>query len=209
MFPRKLLVYYNDAKNKITYGSKAPVYAERIWVDPAKCMAINICLKKKLDWNRTISGRVIHSWPIAKGQLISLIEHEKIQFCIDRWVKGKKWEDTGAFKYYKKQGWKLKKIVARHKTLDEIFEEVKRERKIKTAKEITSNNFREENGIRINIGPEGELVFADGGSHRLAIAVILQLPYIPAQIGCVHVEAISLLPALRLKNKDDSTITDG
>jgi hypothetical protein len=63
--------------------------------------------------------------------------------------------------------------------------------------ELNPHHFRETDGIRINIGPGRKLVFADGGTHRLAMAIVLALPIVPAQVGCVYSGALSELAGLR------------
>ncbi len=77
----------------------------------------------------------------------------------------------------------VKNIINRHEELDRIFEEIKKDGKLKTRKELNLLAYREEFGIRINIGPEGELIFADGGRHGIAIAVILDFNQVPVGIG--------------------------
>ena len=45
-----------------------------------------------------------------------------------------------------------------------------------------------------------QLFFGGSGCHRFAIARILELSIVPAQIGCVHKSAIPFLPILRQMN---------
>lgn len=90
-------------------------------------------------------------------------------------------------------------IIARYQRVDTLFQQVKEERVLRSRKEVKKNAFREQGGIIIHIGPGGKLFFGQGGHHRFAIAKILNIEYIPAQIGCVHVSAISELKKLRRK----------
>ena len=63
--------------------------------------------------------------------------------------------------------------------------------------ELDEKNYKEEGGILIHIGPSGELVFSETGSHRLAFAIILGIEKIPVQIGVVHKDAIPLIEKYR------------
>ena len=72
-------------------------------------------------------------------------------------------------------------IRQRYERLDELIEYL---RLGGTFKEGTG--FRESGGVYIHIGREGEMIFAGGGCHRLAIAQKLNLKEIPAQLGVVH-----------------------
>lgn len=51
-------------------------------------------------------------------------------------------------------------------------------------------NYGETN-IGIAIGPQGESIVLPGGQHRLAIAAVIGLPVIPAEIRLVHIDWIS------------------
>jgi hypothetical protein len=50
-------------------------------------------------------------------------------------------------------------------------------------------NYGETN-IGIAIGPQGESIVLPGGQHRLAIAAVIGLPVIPAEIRMLHIEWI-------------------
>ncbi|WP_280770899.1 hypothetical protein [Salipaludibacillus daqingensis] len=193
------MIFLRDIKNILDYGKIAPLYAERIYVDPTELLAIDLDTHKKIGWGPKYSGKVIESWPLSKSDYIPLTEVEKINYCIKHWVDGTSWEDTGEYSFYKKKSNNMNSIIKRHKELDRIFEEIKKDGKLKTRKELSFLAYREEFGIRINIGPEGELIFADGGTHRIAIALILGFKQVPAQIGCIDRRALTLLPRLRKK----------
>jgi hypothetical protein len=186
-----------DAWNILTFGMDAPLFAERIYVDPRCCRAITPTKKKRLGWDRRFSGRVLRNWPIQEEEMIAITQLKKVKYCIDHWVNGVAWENTGAYESYRRKGIQLEKIIRRYERLDKIFEEVRLHRCLRTKQEINPKNFREMDGIRINIGPSGRLVFGDGGTHRLAIALILNINVIPAQLGCVYVGALGEVANLR------------
>ncbi len=193
-------IYYRNLSNIIKYGSKAPRYAENIWVDPQNCtMALRLGTIKQLCGISNVDqslGMVIESfWPTEEA--IPVTEKPKIRFCIEHWVKGIPWEDTGVYEYMEKKikraGGRFdncenkKDIINRYKNLDLIFEQAKQEGKLPSLDRVI-----------ICIGPGGELFYAGGGrrNHRFAIAYILKIP-IQAQVGCVHVSAIPYLAQLR------------
>jgi hypothetical protein len=203
---------YKDSCNVIRYGASAPMFAERIWIDHRNC---NLALHKitapcgKELGGRTHSGKIIDfPWPTDK--IVSLNELPKFKACMDHWVNNMPWEQTGICDYMLKlieERGKvdgcidLNDVIRRYDELDKVFEQVKKDRRIKTKKEINPYNFREKGGILINIGPEGDLFLEGGGVHRFAIAKILEIPF-PAQIGCVHVSAIPYLNNYREKLKN-------
>ena len=77
-------------------------------------------------------------------------------------------------------------VDTRFSQLDKLYEELLHGARFKTMKEQFPDNFREQGGIHVHIGREGALLFGGGGCHRLAIAQVLKLPLIPAQIGVIH-----------------------
>jgi len=194
-----------DLGNKIKYGPKAPLYAERIWINPRDC-------KLRLSGLGDYSGRVVEEWPPKKTKSINKVASSyRIKSCINRWVHGKPWETTTD--YQKKlqnlsergyawdgECYSEKELLEKYKTLDHIFKQVKKEGRIKPGKEIKPGIFRESGTFLIHVGPNGELYLGGGGHHRFAMALILNLDLIPAQIGCVHKNAISYLPHLRNGN---------
>ena len=129
----------------------------------------------------------------------------KIKFCYMHWVEGYSWEHTGVYDYIQKLIEKygryddcetMEDIKIRYKKLDEVFEQIKKEKKIKPSKELNNTNFRESSGIFIHIGKNGEPFLGDGGNHRFAIAKILNITF-PAQIGFVHKSGIKHLKKYR------------
>lgn len=57
---------------------------------------------------------------------------------------------------------------------------------------MTPRCLRESGGVYVHINRNGEAIFGGGGIHRFAIARILSLDTIPAQLGVVHEEALKL-----------------
>jgi len=91
-FFKRYPYFFRDIKNKIKYGKQAPIYAERIWVNPLKCKKLLI-----INETRKKSGLILKSWPYDKA--VPIIKRDKIRFCIEHWVKGIPWKDTGVYEY--------------------------------------------------------------------------------------------------------------
>ena len=127
----------------------------------------------------------------------------KLKYCYEHWIDNVPFEKTGAYELRKMvlkikgkwnlNGYNMDSIIQGYENLDLIFEQVKREGRLRTKQ--TSG--------KIHIGPSGETYFAGGANHRFAIAHILKIPF-PARIGCVHVSAIPYLKEYRCYVPDDS-----
>lgn len=207
-FNKKLKYLIQDISNIASFGLSAPLFAERIWVHPKACIkaltSITDLSGQELK-GRFDSAKVInHPWPTQN--VVSIYDLPKFDFCIEHWLNGKSWEDTGAYEHMKKlikekdcviDGCRnIDDIINRYKNLDLIFEQIKHDGRLKTMKETKDFCFREYGGPGVHVGPNGELFFIGAGTHRFAIAHILNIP-IPAQIGLVHISAISYLNNLR------------
>jgi hypothetical protein len=206
---RRWSFYLRDAKSLARYGSLAPKYAERIWVNPAACRRA-IAMTASLA--RQQSGRVVkHSFPPDETRIIAVTDIEKVESCLRHWLEGVPWEETAMYRVYREKVAQAARRGETHRGLkndhdvlrkcreyDLMFEQVKREGRLRTRKEIYPDNFREEGGVIVHVGPDGELFQGRSGNRRFAIALALGLPTIPATIGCVHQAALPYLPALRM-----------
>lgn len=113
---------------------------------------------------------------------------EKYQAVRQRFCEGKSWEETGIIDHLygsiKKtgsaDGCKTRaELKQRYRNIDDLYESMKK------------NGYKPENHgtneyIRVHIGRQGELIFASGGRHRLAIAKILNLKRIPVRVLARH-----------------------
>lgn len=199
---KRLTIYKKDLLNKVNYGWSAPLYKERIWVDPKeiKFMIDRDEVKKVSGLHRNKASGVIVDW--SKVENIKPITSEfRIQYCYKHWKDGKSWEELGVFEHMsntKSYGsWPQEKIRERFKMLDNAFLEAKRDGRLKTRQEIDPSNFRENSGVLVHIGADGELFFGGNGFHRLAISKVLELKKIPACIGMVDRNSIKYLDRYR------------
>lgn len=181
-----------DILNWCRYGSAGPRFAEAIFIDPGRCELQVDC------WNRRHSGQVAGGdWDLAGTPLC---ESPKFQHCLQHWRDGLSWQETGAVEYLAEliaerrsavdDCWTRTDIAERFETLDRLFEATSRSRRLLTRQQLDPRNFRELGGIYMHIDRHGRPLFGGGGIHRLAIAKILRLPIIPAQVGVVHTSAL-------------------
>jgi hypothetical protein len=210
--PRRAFIHGHDLLNRARFGREAPRYAERIWICPAKCYVATRYFKG----DPLFSSRVIDEWPYDRHELYPASDVERVETaiplvaivksCVGHWLKGQPWEIAHDYKQLKEQILGGKTVLGcasvddlnkRYATLDAIFEDVKAEGRIRVRDEIDQGAFRESDASLIHVGPEGELVLAGEGLHRFSMALVLGLPVMPAQIGCVHRKAIPLLAQLR------------
>jgi hypothetical protein len=182
--------------NIIRFGPSAPRPNERIWIDPS-------AVRYALGGLPVLSGRVVDRWPPVDP--VPFDEHVHVRFALAHWRDGVKWEETGAFEYMLEQisrrgrqdGCRdLSDVKLRYERLDELFETVRREGRLRTRAELDRGARNEDGGILVHIGPRGEPAIGDGGKHRMTIARLAGLTVVPARIGYVHRDAVPLLPGL-------------
>lgn len=100
----------------------------------------------------------------------------------------------------------MQDVVRRYEDLDRMFDTMAREQRLRTAAEMRSGRIREEGGVYFHVGRDGTPIFGGGGNHRLAAAIALDIPTIPAQLGVVHPEGLDALAVLRCANWDEPSI---
>ncbi|MFA9427876.1 hypothetical protein [Natronorubrum sp. A-ect3] len=117
------------------------------------------------------------------------------QSMIDRYKRGKSWEETEHFKlslnrvnegHYTWDGCSNKEdLLGKGEKVDRLFHEIKNNG-YKPQKQIR-NRFRKAiiNEVMIDLGRENKPLFVDG-RHRLSIAKILEIDKIPVQICVKH-----------------------
>jgi len=198
-----MLILRRDAYNRLKYGAGAPKYCERIWVDPQKIDGLitneEIIRVTGMHRNRA-SGRVVE-WSKIK-ECLPLKEQCKMQLCFRHWKDGVSWEELGYYDFMGKMVRHRKetrqKIIDRFAMLDEAFEWARHTGTLKMRCQINPSAFREEDGILVHIGANGQPFFGGNGFHRLAIAKALNLEKIPVCIGVVDKDAIPFLGQYRL-----------
>lgn len=191
-----------DLVNKIRYGKNAPLYYERLWINPEEVTQIIYReeVKRVTGIKREKASGVVVDW--NKIENISPLENEfRIQYCTQHWVEGKSWEELEIFEFMAETkvygDWPVEKIKKRFAGLDKTFEETKALGRLKTREEIDPSGFREKDGILVHFGENGIPYFGGNGFHRLAIAKILKLKEIPVCVGIVDKHSIDKLNQYR------------
>jgi hypothetical protein len=192
---KRYVLRARDTTNALRYGPNAPKYAELIWVRPSE---IRHALVGRSDYVRC-SGKVIDIE--ARFRRTDLESTPRMQSSFAHWVDGVPWEDTRDYAVMldairRGKDWagcrSEDDLGRRYESLDAVFEQARSSRRLKTRKELDPKAFREEGGILVCIGGQGEPLLYDG-FHRLAIALILDLPIVPAQLGYVDRNAVDSL----------------
>lgn len=184
-----------DLYNISRYGRVAPRKFELIYVNPGRIEHYvpdrEIVRLTGRDRNRA-SGMVV-DWSRIQN-VLELRDQRKFMLCQSHWREGRSWEELGYYEFMSRTNkWGRRtrfQISKRCDKLDSLFEEVKITRQLKTREQLNPGHFREEGGILVHIGPDGEPVFGGHGFHRLSIAKILDLDSIPACVGVVDRTAL-------------------
>jgi hypothetical protein len=200
-------IYYLNTSNRVKYGLSAPRFAETMWIEARyETMSLPERVIKESFGNLRLvaSGEVIESvWPVER---IRPYMSKRIKFCIEHWVNGVPWKDTGIYDHIyrevKKEGSKdgcksFDDIVRRYDNLDAIFEQASLEGRLRTKEEIDPTLYWDKlEEAKVHIGPDGKPFLAEYGYHRFAIALILKIPF-PAEIGLVHISSLPYLDRYR------------
>lgn len=203
-YKNKLIRQFRDIHYSIKYGRNAPKYGDLIYIDPNK--VIYYSSSKRSDFGLVKSG----NWD-QQENLSLYKESIKYRACSLRWEEEYTWKETGIYSHIMEliensknkrvdNCTNLEEVKQRYERLDKLFNEIKTTRKFKTRKELNSSNYREQGGVYISIGRENQIIFWGSGWHRLAIAKILKLEKIPAQVALIHPKAIKKWKAY--KNND-------
>lgn len=194
----RLYAVLRNVKNRVAYGAFAPKHSQRIYVNISGCTHYLPPEARPYAYMpRRLSGLVLGGdWDL---RLEPIDKCPKVRFCLLHWQQGVPWEETGCFEYsldmIGREGVfdgmrTLDDVKARYKRLDEIYEQVKKERRLRNASElgVARGRNREGHGITIHLDRTGKPVFGESGCHRMAMAVSLGLETIPAKIGIVHAD---------------------
>lgn len=195
-----------DALNRLKYGSAAPLCWECVCIDPAQIKnAVDIDGDGFVPKGRH-SGLVIGGdWDQRITTLDALFKYKA---CVKRYAHNHSWEETGIFGYLlndiKKKNkkvdacWSLEDVKERYRRLDEYYEKIKREHRLEFREKFRDRSMsrlppfirREKDGILVHFDRNGNPVFGTNGHHRIAIAKVLGLSWVPIQVGAVHREAL-------------------
>ena len=174
------------------FGKFAPKYGEKILVYPdTDCIYYG---KKNNQYGRIHSGKVMNISSITKDAY-NFQNNRKFIFMHKHFVEGLSWEESGAYQWMVNvvdkgrtvDGIKsFQEITERYNDLDETFKTVKINHKLNSTFSPV-----------LHIGPDSILYFGHGGgAHRLAIAIILNIPF-QATVGAIDSNALDYFKMLR------------
>lgn len=197
--------------NRLLYGASAPISDECIFVDPRSITHRYVPDRQASarNFRRADSGLILAGdWDRSIGPIDG---EPKRTACFRHFCDGVPWDETGIYDYMLTRierfgsfdGVQTRgEIEARYRRMDKLYEEIQRDGRMKTRKELPNYFRREYGGIVLHIRRDGSVLKGRGANHRLAIAHLLDLREIPAQIGVVHRDAVrnGVLDGLRRKN---------
>lgn len=208
----RLLPTVITSGNIVRFGFRSPRFGQKIWINPQECYH-SVDPARVKPFLRGIpyglASGIVLTEDIPFKESIPVEQVPKVRACIEHWVRGVPWKDTGVFQHMKKRilergsfdGCSSEDdILARYENLDSLFETIK-SNGTDTLTDLQEKILSEDGGIRIHIGPKGKPYLGLIGCHRFAIALILGLNVIPARIGLIHINALGLLPNLKKNRK--------
>ena len=137
-------------------------------------------------------------------------EHRKQKACRLHFEDGVPWTDLDLFRNARKRAAAglvidgcrtVEDVDARYARLDELFRQAREEGRLRTCWELDDSCRGERRGIRVHLDRHGRFLFAGNGTHRLAIARILDLPVVPVGLMTAHPDAIRDGQLERLRNE--------
>ncbi len=200
-----------DTRNKLLYGPSAPLYAERIWINPKQ-------IEQVITGIDSYSGRVVSAWPPKNARKAKALRSTtQVASCVSHWLHGVPWKETAGYqrqlKLLENNGicWDADcfsehDVADKYRALDEIYGEARRMVRLKTREELDVAAFREHGTFLVHGGPRGKCYLGGHGYHRFSIALVLGLPLVPAQLGCVYKKAIPYLKHLRHNSAPQSEL---
>ncbi|WP_348541098.1 hypothetical protein [Thalassococcus arenae] len=186
-----------DLYNRVRFGDLAPLSDAAIFVDAETVVDRYDHDRAGRRFRRQDSGAVIGGdW----DQFRSDVEADtKLVSCRMRYEGGAEWADTPVYQRmlaeiargHDPDGCATETALqARYAELDRIFEETRKRGRLLRASETPQAYRREHGGIFLHVARDGTCLRGGGGAHRFAIAKILRLTAMPAQIGVVHPQAV-------------------
>lgn len=146
---------------------------------------------------RQQSGKVVGgNWDLHRSDVDT---NTKLVSCRMRWLEGADWEETPIYAYMMAEirdgrvtnGCRTREDVdERYRRLDAIFATVRAEGRLRDMSELPEYFRRAHGATLIHVARDGTCLRSGGGAHRFAIARILDLPEMPAQLGAIHPDAI-------------------
>lgn len=189
LLERRWLLHYfiRDCRNFLRFGRHTFLSGERIWVVPRQVQN-----EVRISYGRRHTATVRDgSWdlyvrPVESNPVFS--EMRQLLHLLDR-IQSDSSEPEVLLQVLSSQFQSERSSAARVLSpglvrLLRLARDVQALGRLRTREEL--GGFREFFGVYFHIDRNGEALFGRGGQHRFALARLLDLPLIPAQIGIVH-----------------------
>lgn len=200
-----VLASIRDTYNSVHYGTQAPRFAERVWIDPRRVSRV----VRDSNFRRPDSARVIGGdWD---ERAADIRQWGKFIECERHWREGVTWQETGLIQALIERiaqegpinGYRCSADVnRRYDELDSIYRHVRSSRELHSMRELAMQRFRGWGDMLIHVGHGLELLLGRGGHHRFAVARCLDLELVPAQIGVIHRTAVESWSELCVRSNE-------
>jgi len=156
---------------------------KKIKVSPSKIKQIS---KVKFDKYTDIGKVVGGDWDKIT---VDINNSKKINAIYQRFQQGLTWEETGIYEHMlemiDEQGYfdgcySIDDIKKRYQSIDNLYESMSKRGYERETEEFGLDN------ICVNIGRNGEFIFAGGGTHRLGVAQVLGIESVPVRVVVRH-----------------------
>lgn len=198
-----------DVSSMLKHGRVAPRFAERIWINPSSVK--RAALSPSLRYGQSAHVRD-GDWDT---ETIEISAWDKLRCLENHWIDGTPWTASGIYELMlheiERNGSidgcsSLKELEHRYSALDRIFAQVKHEQALRSTSELGDRTtFRGSGDMLVHIGRGPSLLMGRGGQHRFAIARILDIPLVPAQIGVVHTDSLSTWSSFVIRSHNRPT----
>jgi hypothetical protein len=82
-------------------------------------------------------------------------------------------------------------VMARCEAIDALKDQLVRDHRLCSRRELHPRNFREKGGIGVSLARNGDIIWQTDGAHRLALARLLALKEVPVCIHMIHSEGLA------------------
>ncbi len=183
-----------------------------VWVDPDSInRSVLEWIPRRPQWGRVVGGDWDQQWEPFEQRAV-------FQGLRERYQEGMPWEQTALFDAFTDQlerfgnAWEYNSIAnfeARCQEIDRLYESIRTKgycTQIDLAEEKTPRLAHVYGEINVDIGRDGTFYWRAYGQHRLAIAKILELDYVPVVIHRRHARWQGLRDRLRQGETVDKSL---
>ena len=148
-----------------------------VTIDPAR-------IRFKISPHDDLRCEAGGDWDIERRQ--ALTDAPKHRSLIQRYVEGRRWEDTDLFRNQYRRRFEAGEMVRGEPTMEALLAQYYG-RVDGMFADLKRNGFRDGHPLpKLLIGRNGEVFIGNQGNHRLAMAKVLGLSRIAGEVICRH-----------------------